>query len=285
MPEKDDYWTGDANAVADDLQWRNAMFEAQKQYIYVDAALTYDGSIYGTNAGATLTPAAVSGNSVIFTASAPVFTADMVGQQLWKQSQNGVGTGRAVILSYTNSTHVVCQIISAFDSVSAMPAGQWYLTTQSVGGAWHLEGETVRIITDGGEHPEQKVVNGSVPLEYPASVVHLGEGYNGLTRSMHIISGSPAVPCEGRKMNVNRLSVKFLNTLGARYGTNLYNMTDFQFASPTDLTDRPSPCFSEHLVVPIEDDTNYNKHIYIQQVRPLPCTIEEIVPFVEFDEQ
>ena len=46
-PEKDDFWSGEDNAVADDLQWRNAMFEAQKQYIYMDAAITYDGSDYG----------------------------------------------------------------------------------------------------------------------------------------------------------------------------------------------------------------------------------------------
>ena len=209
----------------------------------------------------------------------------MVGRQLWKQAQNGIGSGRAIILSVTDSTHAVCQIISDFDATTAIPAGEWYLTTITINGAWHLEGETVRILTDGSEHPEQEVIDGSLTLEYDAGVVHIGEGYNGMTRSMHVISGSPATPTEARKLNINRLGVKFLNTLGARFGTNLYNMQDFQFKSPTDLMDRPSPLFSEHLVVPLEDNSEVNKHVYILQVHPLPCCIQEIVPFVEIDEQ
>ena len=166
-----------------------------------------------------------------------------------------------------------------------MPAGQWYVTTDSISGAWHLEGETVRILTDGGEHPEQTVTLGAITLEYQASVVHIGEGYNGLIRSMHLGSGMPSVPSDGRKMLCNRLVVKFLNTLGARYGTDLYHMQDFIFSSPSDLMGRPSPLFSGHLAVLVEDNSDLNKHIYIQQIRPLPCTIEDVVPYIDFDER
>ena len=284
IPERDDFWSGDDNAIVDDLAWRNAMFEAQKQYIYMDAALTYDGSDYGVNAAATLTPGGLKGNGVTFTAGAAVFDATMVGRQLWKQAQNGAGTGRAEIVAYTSSTQVVCNILTAFDSLAAMPAGEWYLTTDTVYGAWHLEGETVKVLADGGEHPEQVVTNGSITLEYQASVIHLGEGYTGFTRSMHLGSGTPQVPSDARKMNVNRLGVKFLNTLGARYGTDLYHMSDFEFSKASDLMGRPSPLFSEHLVVSVQDDSDYSKHIYIQQIRPLPCTVEDMVPFIEFDE-
>lgn len=41
FPEIDDYWTGDP--VADSLTYQNDMSEAQKGYVYMDAALTYDG--------------------------------------------------------------------------------------------------------------------------------------------------------------------------------------------------------------------------------------------------
>ena len=285
FPEKDDYWSGDANAVADDLQWRNAMWEAQKQCIYMDSALTYDGSDYGTIANATLTPGALTGNGVTFTASASVFDATMVGRELWKQAQNGIGGGRAQIVAYVNPTTVTCNILSSFDTVGVMPAGQWYLTTDSVSGAWHLEGETVKVVADGGEHPEQIVVNGVITLQYQASVVHIGEGYEGLTRSMHLGSNSPQVPSDARMANVNRVGIKFLNTLGARYGTDLYKMENFNFAQPSDLMGRPSPLFSEHLVVPVQDTSAYHKHFYIQQIRPLPCTIEDVTLFIDFDDR
>ena len=132
---------------------------------------------------------------------------------------------------------------------------------------------------------EQKVTLGAVTLEYQASVVHLGLGYVGLLKSMHLGSGSPQVPSDARKMNINRVGVKFLNTLGARYGTDLYKMQDFIFTQSTDLTGRPPPLFSDHLVVPVEDSSAYEKHFYIQQIRPLPCTIEELTPFIEIDER
>ena len=285
IPERDDYRTGDDNEAVDDLRWRNAMFEKQKEYVCMDAALTYDGSDYGAVANATLTPGALTGNGITFTASNPVFDATMVGRQLWKQAQDGVGAGRAEIVSYVSSTQVVCNILTDFDTVAAMPAGKWYLTTNSLSGAWHLEGQTAKILADGGEHPEQVVTNGAVTLEYQASVVHIGLGYVGFIKSMHLGSGSPQVPSAAREMNVNRCGVKFRNTLGARYGTDLYKMKDFQFSQPTDLMGRPSPLFSEHLVVPVEDNASYKKHFYIQQVRPLPCNIDDITLFVEFGEQ
>ena len=261
------------------------MFEAQKQCVYVDAALSYDGSDYGTDAAATLTPGAKTGNGITFTASQNVFDATMVGRQLWKKSVNGIGKGRAEIIAYTDAKNVVCNILTDFDTLDAMIAGNWYLTTDTLSGLWHLEEETVRVIADGGEHPEQDVKDGKITLEYQSSVIHAGLGYNGLLKSMHLDSGSPQVPSQAREMNVNRVGGKFLNTLGARYGTDLYNMQDFHFASANDLMGRPTPLFSEHLVVPVEDSSAYEKHFYIQQIRPLPCTIEDLTPFVEFDER
>ena len=286
IPELDDFCTGDDNAAVDTAAWQNAMFEAQKKYVHVDAALTYDGSEYGSDAGATLTPDAITGKSISFTASAPVFTASMVGRELWKQANSsGEGGGRAVIVSFTSSTVVVCNILTDFDNTTAMAAGAWYLTTASVGGLWHLEGETVSVVTDGGEHPVQEVTNGTISLEYQSSVVHVGLGYSGYMRTMHLDSGSPQVPADGRKINVNRVGVKFQNTLGCRFGTNLYNMKDFQFGASTDLMGRPSPLFSGHLVEAVQDDTAYEKHFYLQQIRPLPCTIEEVTLFTEWDEK
>lgn len=296
VPELDDYWTGDANQAADFLTWQNAMFEAQKSYVYMDAALTYDGSTFGTAAGANVTPGAASGVGVTFTASTAVFTSDMVGRQIWKQSQNGAGMGRAQITAVTDSEHVVCSILTPFDSLGTMPAGAWYLTTNIVTGIWHLNGEMVEVLADGGDAAPVnavtdgsgrslvQVVLGSVSLQYQASVVHVGEPYNGLIRSMAIEPQSQSGPTVAKKKNVNRLGIKFLNTLGARYGTSLYNMKSVQFAQNTDLMGRPSPLFSGVKSVVVEDTSDYDKHVYIQQVRPLPCIVESLIPFIDTDD-
>lgn len=281
IPEQDDYWTG--NQAADLLTWQNAIFEAQKQYVYMDAALTYDGSVFGANANATLTPASTTGNTVVFTASNPVFTSSMVGRQLWKQAQNGVGMGRALISAYTDSTHVTCQILTSFDNINAMPAGAWYLTTNVVNGIWHLQGEMVTVLADGAPGVSQAVTNGAIPLGYDASVVHVGEGYVGLIRTMKLHPQSQAGETAAKNKNINQLGISFLNTAGVSYGTDLYHMNYVPFGDRTNLMGRPIPLFSGTKKVVVENVTGYDQHIYIQQTLPLPCMVGQIIPFVDFD--
>lgn len=276
MPEKEEYYTGvDAT---DDITWRNASFEAQKQYIFGDANITYDGSVF---ASVTMTPGALTGNGVTFTASGNIFTASMVGREIWKKAVNGVGTGRAVITGFTSATVVTCNILSDFDVLTAMPIAGWYLTTSVVSGAWHLEGQSVWVLTDGGQHASQTVANGSISLQYQASVVHIGLAYFGMIKSMSIEGGGINGPSQGKSKNINRLDIHFLNTLGARYGSSLYTLQDTEFRSSIDYTGRPSPPCSEIKNLYFEDTSTPEKHIYIVQDKPLPCTILAVIPFMD----
>lgn len=70
---------------------------------------------------ATLTPGATTGDSVTFTASNGVFQAGDVGRQLI------AGAARAEIITYTNATHVVANVLDDFPDTSAIPAGSWFL--------------------------------------------------------------------------------------------------------------------------------------------------------------
>lgn len=283
VPEIQDYYTADENADIDDDTWRNAMFEVQKQFINVDCASVYDGSILGLDNSVSMTPGATTGTGITFTTSVAIFTSDMVGQEIWKKSIKGVGTGRAKITGYTSTTVVTCTILTTFDSISAMAAGNWYLTASVLRGLWHQEGKSVAVVTDGGEHPAQVVANGQITLNYQASVAVIGFQYKGLLKSMNIEAGGVNGASQGKQKNVNNLGLKFSNTLGARFGTNLYNMEEIEFRTLIDDTGRPSPLFSGIIKLPLEDSTDYEKHIYIQQNHPLPCTVLEVIPFVDTD--
>lgn len=280
MPERDDYYTGDTDESSDDITWRNAIFEAQKQYVFTDANLTYDGSDYAT---VTMTPGAITGSGITFTAGGNVFTSDMIGREIWKKNINGVGTGRALITAYVSATQVTCNIESDFDTVMAMSVSGWYLTTSTITGIWHLEGEEVSVITDGGEHASQVVENGTILLEYQASVVQIGERYLGLIKSMSVEGGAApgSGPSQGKTKLVNRIDIHFLNTLGARYGSSLYTLQDTEFRADNDYTGRPSPPCTAIKNLFFEDITESEKHIYIVQDKPLPCTILNVIPFLE----
>lgn len=83
---------------------------------------TYDADTdIGTPAGATLTPAATTGEAITFTASAACFLAADVGRMIV------YGSSRAVIITYTDTTHVDADIIDAFPDTDPIAAGAWLL--------------------------------------------------------------------------------------------------------------------------------------------------------------
>ncbi len=274
FPDFSEYYT-DTDSYTDDYSaYLNDLKELQKGYIYLDSSITYDGSIYGDIAGASVTPAAVTGSGIVFTASAAVFEEDMVGRQIWKKSVDGVGTGRATITAYTNTTTVECKITVDFDSTDAIAATEWYLTADSLSGVDHLEGESVGIVTDGAVHPDGTVEDGSVSLDYQASVIHVGEKYRGFMRSMNVEGAGVSGSAQTKTRNVERIGIKFYESLGARYGTNEYDLEAIPFRSTADIMDRPSPMFSGVKVVDNFDDWRDEKKVMVSQESPLPCTIQ-----------
>lgn len=281
IPEINDFFTGRDDAVANDLTFRNVMFEQQKEYVHLDAALTFDGTAPGSAAGAVMTLAAVSGTGIIFTASAPVFTlVDDVDREIWKKAIDGVGNGRATITAVNSTTEVVCNIAVDFDNTDDMAAGDWYLTTDSITGADHLEGEDVGIVTDGSIHPDGTVVNGALTLDYQASKIHIGIKYAGFIKTMNIEAAATIGPAQAKPMNVDQVNIRFYQTLGASFGTDLYAMEDILFRSSEDFTNRPPPLFSGDKALHYSDDWEGGKHVYIQQLQPLPCVVQLINPFI-----
>jgi len=98
---------------------------------------------------------------------------------------------------------------------------------------------------------------------------------------MSIEAAATIGPAQTKPMNVAKMNIRFLDTLGVKYGTNLYEMAEIDFRSSADFTNRPPPLFSGDLPLPFNDNwEDEGKHIYIQQLQPLPCIVQQIVPFV-----
>lgn len=278
-PVRSDFYQGSESE--DNENYTNILFETQKDAIHMDMSLSYDGSDYGVDANATLTPGAVTGEDITFTASAAVFTSDMVGRQLWKKyDSNGDGGGRAEITEYTDSTHVVCKIKSDFDSTDAIAAGDWFLTTGSVSGLEHLEGETVKIVADGGPVADDVVEDGVVSLSssgstVQASKVHVGLGYVGFVGLLNIDSGGQNGTAQARRRNIFEAAITYQNALGIEIGTDPYNLERVVFTSTAQKLGRPAPPFSGTRMETVKDswlDSN-QKHFYFRQASPLPSTI------------
>lgn len=282
LPEEIDYFSGDENYDADHAIYLRAMYERQKYCFHLDCGLTYDGSDTGT-ASKTISPASASGNGISFIASGSIFSSADVGREIRKKPSNGVGTGRALITAYVSATQVTCDILEAFDSVTPMTLGNWFFTAGTITNLDHLEGATVKVITDGATHKDLVVSGGQVTLDYQASVVHVGIGYKGILKSMNLECGGEGGPGQTKPKNVYGVGLKFYQTLGAKYGTDLYDLEQIDYRAGNDIGDRPPPPTSDSIYLPYSDDWEREKHIFIVQEEALPCNVQLIMPYVLTD--
>jgi hypothetical protein len=255
----------------DDTLFYRDMFVAQKQAYHVDCGLTYDGSVQSV----TMTPgtgATTQGTTnVTFTAGGSLFTASMVGREIW-----GVAGGRGTITAYTSATVVTCTIREAFPALTTLTAGNWYLTTDNVSGLDHLEGFTVKASIDGATTTTLTVTNGAVALPIQGSIIHVGLPYSGLLISNELGGQAADGSSDGRVKTVSEVAVYFRNSLGASIGTDPYRLDNILFRVTNDVVGRPTPLFSGWKTTSFSDEASPNKRIYIRQENPQPCIIQAI---------
>lgn len=283
FPDFDDFYTGEDNETEDRERFVLAMQEAQKTSLHLDCALSYYGTDIGESAAATLTPNDVTG-SIVITSNVNIFVAEYVGREIWKKSTTtGEGYGRARIDAFTDAKHVTCTVLSDFDSVSAMAPGDWYLTVQDITNVNHLEGETISVVADGAVHPDVTVLNGAISLEYQASVVHLGFSYEGILQTMSVEAGGTTGSSLGKPKNINKVQIRFLNTAGAEYGTSLYHPELVDFAEMPLSVGAAQVLFSGVKDLPLRDNWEIDKSVYVRQTNPLPCVVQFLEISVDTD--
>ncbi len=281
FPDKEDFYTDVDSEATDEAHWKNAVYRRQEEYIYLDGAGTYDGSDRGTAASATVTPAATTGDGVIFTASVAVFAAADVGKEIWKKPDRdtGIGAGRGTIVGFTDSTHVTVDVLVDFDSGNAIPAGDWYFATDTIHGLSYLDGATVKVVTDGAIADDELVTRGTIVLEQPAAVVHAGLGYEGFIKTHNLELAIGGGPAQAKPRNISAAFIRFLYTLGVDFGTDIYDLETVEWRDTgLDAMDRPAPVFSGIRKIQNKDgwQAEEGKHLIVSQRLALPCIVQFI---------
>lgn len=286
FPRRIDFYTGDEDADRDNFH--NALWETQKQAVHLDMAVTYDGSASGAADSISLTPTGTTGTitltSAVITGTVLVpvvtptnyFIDSMVGKEIWKKYDGmGGGGGRATITEVIDARTATVEVLQDFDSTEAMREGQWYLTTDEVSGLTHLEGLTVQVVADGGTHNDCTVQDGAITLDYQASVVHAGLKYTGRMTTMNQDPGGITGPAEAKSRSVYRCMIDLLNTLGLKFGTNIYDLVQLDERNATDdLLDRAPHLISGTARVDIQDTpSDTEKVLHFVQDTPLPATL------------
>ncbi len=150
----------------------------------------------------------------------------------------------------------------------------------TISGLNHLEGETVDVLADGASHPQRVVESGAITLQRSASVVHVGLPCPAKLAPMRIDAGAADGTSQGKTKRINRVVVRFLNTLGGKMGPSETELDELLFRSTGDNMDEAPPLFTGDKEIPWRGGYDKDGFIWYVNDQPLPVTIVAIMPQV-----
>lgn len=244
---------------------------------FVDAGLTYDSPL-------TLT-AVTQANPAVLTSAAHglsngnrVLISDILGMTDLNDSQY-------LVVGVTTNTFELTDLLgNAIDSTgfgTYISGGFARKMVMNISGLDHLEGQTVSILADGAEHPDQVVSSGAITLEFPAAVVQVGLGYNSDGQLLRLDAGSADGTSFGKKRRTHRVGFMLHRSLGLKFGMNFNELDEVTFRTTNDPMNRATPLFSGIVSENIPADYDFENQVCWRQDRPLPLTITAVMPQME----
>lgn len=221
--------------------------------------------------------------AVTFTADAGVFTSSNVNSIL------RMGGGTATITEFISATIIKgtwkaspSKILPNDPAKTPIPAvaGDWSLAPLFTvfTGLDYLEGQTVSILADGGVVTPQVVVDGSITLTNPASLVTVGLGFQAQIQTMNLDIGGGAETIQGKRKKIAALSVRCANSRGLKAGRTFQTAVQIKELNPNVILGAPIPLITGDERVVMDPLWDTPGRICIQQDDPLPATVLGVIP-------
>lgn len=269
-------------------------FDDIKDAVFMDSALTYDGR--NTDASHLMT---LSGGTnwtydetLTLTSSASYFTAAEVGNQIHITDADGELV-RFTIEAYTSATVVTGKahrtVPAAMRSVAI---SDWGRAVDTITGLWHLEGEDVSVFADAfvAANPNNTaytvltVTNGTITLDNPHVVVHVGRPYTCDLETLDIDTVQGETMVDKYKL-INKVHAYVEESRGLWAGNEAptsdsdyrSQLTEFRLRNDEDY-ESPSALLTEPIEVVTKAVWNKQGHVFIRQTDPVPATILSIAP-------
>lgn len=199
--------------------------------------------------------------------------------ELWMITQRTINGATKRYVEYldreyqTGDAQADCFYVDCGATYSGAPA-------TTISGLSYLEGKTVQVLANGAAHPDRTVSGGAITLQRAASKVQVGLGYTSIVQPMRIEAGAGDGTSQGKTKRINKVVVRFLNTLGAKVGPDTNTLDEINFRTASDLMDAPPPLFTGDKLVEWPGDYDFDGFLMVQQDQPLPMTVVAIMPQV-----
>jgi len=152
--------------------------------------------------------------------------------------------------------------------------------TGTLAGLDHLEGQTVQVLVNGAAHPDRVVESGSISLQVDATTAAVGLGYESILQTMRLEAGARDGTAQGKTKRINKVVIRFLQTVGAVAGPDNDTLDRIQFRSGSDPMDQAVPLFTGDKLVEWPNGYDFDAYMVIKQNQPLPMTVVAIMPQV-----
>jgi len=301
------FLTGEDTYASEQEQFFGDSFERQLRSIHLDRFVFLSGEFGAPS----IVMATTSGTGVACTVQTGVnfreFTSADIGRLLIGKvgGQTGAITsllnyternpGLAVITAVASPTSITVDILEPFlnrtllgdlyESYGGFRQGADYYvqfqTGETVQVDGELEGKTVAVYCDGAFEEYQVITNYTFTFPVDCRVAIYGYEYQGILKTVNLAGGGTIGPSETKTKGVVKAGVQFIDTLGAKVGSDLYRMETVYFRESNALTDFQTPLFTGEKIVHFEDNWLTEKHIYVVQDKGYPCTVQMIVPYME----
>lgn len=284
--QSDNYVTPDKTILSDHIL---SGLAAGMSYVQDPDSVVYVRKADGTMASMTYMPEQdVQGWSNVETNGTLESIASIFGSvdnrtELWVQTKRTVNGSVKRFIEFLEGPHEGADTKDAF----FVDAGLSYSgsATSTITGLDHLIGATVQVLVDGAVHPDCVVAgDGSITLGYQGTQVHAGLPYTSTLRTMRLEAGSDRGTSQTKRKAVWELSVRFLRTLGGKYGVcdskGNDNLKAIYSRSQSDLMDNAPPLFTGDKTVGVPTGWTQDCRLVVVQDQPLPMTVLMMVPVV-----
>lgn len=227
--------------------------------------LQISGATY--NAGDTVTLAA--------TGFTPFTNPGSIGTQYILRNAANQSMVSVTITGFTSSSQVTATLdVAPHTSLQNVAITDYALATITMGGLWHLNGQTVTIFADGSVEPTQTVVNGTITLTHPAGRILAGVGF---IADLETVDVEEQPTIQGKQKRITEVTLRLENTRGLSSGPTFDRLTEIKERS-TENYGWPTSLTTGDEKITIDPLWNSNGRICVRQANPLPAMIAALIP-------
>ncbi len=260
-------------------------FDSVQEFFCVDSGLTYDGRGDGT-VSVTLSGGTewTTHETLTLTASEALFSAGIVGRRM--RLYSGDKFADLDVDAYTSDTVVsVSPVRIVPEELQGATTSIWALMATELTGLDHLEGETVSILADGDVHTPEVVASGSVTLNYPAAIAHVGLPITADIETLPISSAGETVrdtlkSIVGVGFQLDKSRGLFAGRSQSDFegdGNNLIELKQREYEDWAGATG----LMTGLAYISIPTSWDQDGRVFVRQSDPLPLTILSIIPRVQ----